>query len=196
MNRFSRYLRSRGHERGAAIVETALITPLLLLLSLGGAEVGFRIRDHQTVTNASRAAARVISSSGDSRLADYDALSTLQAALGSFDTADVVRIIVFKPEPDGSLPVLCEASAVADLCTQYDGSDLSVLPGTFVGTTSCTAGSPDENWCPLDRERSAAIGPDWIGVRVEVQHESFAPYLADRLVVAQTVMRLEPRFQP
>lgn len=183
-------------ERGAAMVEVAIVTPLLMLLVLGAAELGLRVETSQTVVNATRSAARVASSAGDDRLADYDVLATLDAALASVDDADVERIIVFKPQADGSLSLLCRLGSVPGECNHYSGSDLNTPPSAFAGVNSCLLGSPDIDWCPIDRETEQAVGTDWIGIRIEVRHTSLAPFLADRTVADTTVMRLEPRFNP
>ncbi len=181
-------------ERGAVVVEVAFVVPLLLMLVLGLAELGFVIRDTQTVVGASQAAARVVSSAGDSRLADQGALSTLAAALDDVDVADIERIIIFRAKSDGSMTANCELAAFPGQCNHYDASDLTLPASAFAGTTSCAVGSPDISWCPLGRETRQSVGPDWIGVRVEVRHHSTAPFLPDRTISDTTVMRLEPRF--
>jgi hypothetical protein len=182
-------------QRGAVIVEVAFVLPLLMILVLGLVELGFVIRDTQTVVAASQSAARVASSSGDSRLADHDALATVAAALAEVDVADVERIIVFRPEADGSMSANCEAAAFPGECNHYDGNDLNLAAASFTGTTSCGVGSPDIDWCPIGRETRQSLGPDWIGIRVEVRHISNAPFIGDQTISDTTVMRLEPRFE-
>lgn len=49
---------SRSEERGSAVVEFALVLPLLLLLTLALVQVGLLMRDQLLVVQASRAAAR------------------------------------------------------------------------------------------------------------------------------------------
>ncbi len=189
-------MRSRGRQRGAVIVEVALVIPLLIMLTMGMAEVGFIVRDTQTVVAASQAGTRSVATAGDTRLADSSALSSMAAALNDFDPNDVERIIIFKPEADGSMPILCQTAAVNGLCNYYDGSDLSLTAADFTGSSNCNPTAPDAPWCPIDRETSQGVGPDWIGIRVEVKHESFAPFMGDRTISDTTIMRLEPRFEP
>ncbi len=52
-----KYRRSRA-ERGAVLVEFALVAPLLLLLLVGIANLGLIIHEHQVVQNAAREGAR------------------------------------------------------------------------------------------------------------------------------------------
>jgi len=47
------------HERGQSLVEIALVVPILLVLFLGIAEVGFFLFSHVQVANATRSGARV-----------------------------------------------------------------------------------------------------------------------------------------
>ncbi len=186
----------RRRERGAVMIEVALVVPLLATLVLGVAELGFHVRGTQSVTAASQAGARVASSSGNSRLADYDALMAMAGPLAKFEVADIERIIIFAPLADGSLPTDCETHTVAGECNHYDGSSLSLSASAFTGTSTCGVFEPDRFWCPLDRDNDQAGGTDWIGVRIEVRHDSVAPFIPDRTIVDTTVMRLEPRFEP
>jgi Flp pilus assembly protein TadG len=50
---------ARGHRQGAACVELALVSPLLLLLFLGIVDVGQFVNVGQSVSNASREGARI-----------------------------------------------------------------------------------------------------------------------------------------
>ena len=185
----------RTRERGAVMVEVAIIVPLLATLFLGVAELGFHVRDTQRVTAASQSGARVLSSAGDNRLADYDALMTMAAPLAVFEDGEIERIIVFVPEADGSLPSGCEYGPLPGLCNHYDEASLALTPSDFTGTTSCGAFDLDRFWCPLDRETDQGSDIDWVGVRVEVRHTSIAPFIGDSTVGDTTVMRLEPRFE-
>ncbi len=186
----------RRRERGAVMLEVAMVVPLLTTLVLGVAELGLHVRDTQSITAATQAGARVVSSSGNSRLSDYDALMTMAAPLSAFDVAAIERIIVFVPTIDGELPTACKNGSIPDVCNHYDGTDLALTPSSFTGTTNCGVFDPDWFWCPLDRETDQGMGTDWIGVRVEIRHESVAPFLPDRTISDTTVMRVEPRFEP
>ncbi len=186
----------RRRERGAVMVEVAIIVPLLATLFLGVAELGFHVRDAQRVTAASQSGARVLSSAGDHRLADFDALMTMSAPLSVYENGEVERIIVFAPEVDGSLPTGCEAGPIPDLCNHYDESAFALTTADFTGAADCGHLDIDRFWCPLGRETDQGVGTDWIGVRVEIRHTSVAPFIADSVIGDTTVMRIEPRFEP
>ncbi len=173
-----------------------LIVPVLLMFVLGAFEVGTLVRNQQMVVGATRAGARSASSAGDTRLADYDAVTTLQAALEHLEAAVVNKVIIYKANPDGSMPVACDSGSVDGVCNYYEGATFMSLDlADFGGTSSCDLGAADRAWCPLSRNNDLTNDPDWIGIRVEVHHFSFAPFLGDRNLVDHVVMQLEPRFE-
>lgn len=185
--------RATGGERGAVMVEFLVVVPVLLVLMVGLVELGLIQRDRLIASSASRAAARVISSGGDSRLADFDGLKAAEAALADMTTADVVRVVVFSPNAAGEMPAACATGSVPNVCNHYGPADLARGAADFTGTNNCTGSSPDKPWCPLSRETEQDAGLDWIGVYVELEHYSSAPMFGDRPLVAETVMRIEPR---
>ena len=65
MSIFGRRCGHTRHQRGAAMVEAAIVTPLLLLLVFGIIEFGFLYKDALTVGIGSRAGARVGSAAAD-----------------------------------------------------------------------------------------------------------------------------------
>lgn len=188
--------RTHPGQRGAVMVETLIVAPLLLMLVLGGIEVGMIVKDLQTTVGAARSAARVVSSASDTRLADFDAIASLQASLHEIDPADIVSITIFKARPDGSMLPACAAGSINNNCNVYDGATFLALTTADFPGSSCAPGDPDDAWCPTDRESDLADDPDWIGVRVVIHHDSVAPFLGDRTVSDVAVMRLEPRLGP
>lgn len=190
--------RSGDGERGAVVVELTIVVPLLLLMVLGLAELGFRTHSSQTIIGATRSAARVGSSAGDDRLADYVALQALAGGLRDYDAAEIERIIIFNASAsDGSLPAGCETGSVPGECNHYDASHFALAPTAFTSSgTNCSFGSPDLQWCPLSRNANQYPSADWIGVEVWINHSSTAPFLGDTVLKERTIMRLEPRFEP
>lgn len=198
--RSRRTVSGRGgrRERGAVFTELVIVVPLLLLLVLGVVEIGFRSNKVQTAVTASRAGARVGSSVGDSRLADYNILQALSGALSDIDAADVERIIVYRASaPNGDLPGGCSSGPVEGECNHYTAADFTHVPADFTTDgPDCEDDAPDWKWCPLDRVTDQSAGADWLGVEVRINHTSVAPFLGDTMLTDRTVMRLEPRFGP
>ena len=82
-------------ERGASLVEMALVLPLLLVLALGAAEFGFAFVDWQAVSGATREGARVGSAAGDSPLADAAILNSVGEALSDVPHSQVLAAWIF-----------------------------------------------------------------------------------------------------
>jgi Flp pilus assembly protein TadG len=87
--------RGIGDERGAAMIETALTLPLILLLSISVFEFGRAFQHWQVITNAAREGARVATLPGttdegvSSRVAAYLEAGQLPGAAGAM--VEVVR---------------------------------------------------------------------------------------------------------
>src|SRR3954453_18850693 len=88
----------RAGERGAVLVEFAIIAPVLSMLIFGMIEYGLLFRDYLTVSNVTRTGARVASASGDDTLADYSILQAVKGAAGALPggIASIDQIIVYK----------------------------------------------------------------------------------------------------
>jgi len=166
--------RARG-ERGLAIVEFAIVAPLLALIVAGILEFGTAWRDKLTVSNGTRAAARVVSNLGDNRQADREALETLRAALASMDDVTIEGILIYDASAaDGAPSPSCfdgagNARSSAGQCNYYTETQLNTLTqADFLGTTSCTFPSPDRYFCPTSRSDDQGAGLTPVGVWVEV----------------------------
>lgn len=182
----------RRGERGAALIEAAIVTPLLVMLAIGTVEVGLLFKSGVTVANTSRAGARVGSAAGRSPDADY---RVLQAVAGSSASlASVTKVVVYKSTTaSGDVPAACVASSVgiAGVCNVYSAADFSVSQGTFTGGGY----TKDDYWSAPTRNSSLSSGggPDYLGVWVQGSHDAlFNLVLVDRTVSDRTVMRLEP----
>jgi Flp pilus assembly protein TadG len=96
-----------GHQkhsdRGQAFVEFALILPVLLLLVLGIIQFGRLYNSNETITNATRAGARV---AAVSRTASDPVGATIQAVKNSAPNLDLSQVTVTvtpaPPWPQGS----------------------------------------------------------------------------------------------
>lgn len=175
-------------ERGASLVEVAVVLPILLVLAVGLAEVGFLVIDYITVTNATRSGARTGAAAADDPAADTSILDVVEEDVCNLRYGDVVRVQVYRADPvDGSMPdpvssglvnsyipggaLQCDAAGHAFVCD----------PGL-----SCT-------WDPTSRD-NVPPGLDALGVRVEFSHDyvvGFVP-LPTSTFTEDVVMQLEP----
>jgi Flp pilus assembly protein TadG len=78
-------------ERGANVIEMAIVLPLLLLLILGIAEFGFLFQRYVVLTNAAVEGARVATLPGYS---DDDAIARVQSYADNGGIADPVNAVV------------------------------------------------------------------------------------------------------
>jgi hypothetical protein len=181
-------------ERGAALVEFALVAPVLLLLIFGAFEYGMFFKDYLTVANTTRTGARVGSAAGSSADADYQILQAVKAAATALPggSNSVQQISIYKSTSSGGGPTAtCQTtSSATDKCNTYTASAFS-QPLTKFG---CGTGSLDSVWCPTTRVDSQAVGPDYIGVWVKTTH-GFVTKLfgTSRSITDNVVMRIEPK---
>jgi hypothetical protein len=181
-------MRRRREERGASLVEIAIVLPLLLTLAVGLAEVGFLAIDYITVTNAARSGARTGATATDDPAADTSILDVVEEDLCNLRYGDVVRVQIYKADPaDGSMPDPVSSGLVN-----------SYIPG---GPLQCDAAGHafvcdptlSCSWDPSSRD-NVPPGLDAIGVRVEFSHDyviGFVP-LPTADFTEGAVMQLEP----
>lgn len=195
--------RRRAGDRGAALVEMILFTPILVMIAIGILEFGLAWRDSITVAGATRAGARVGSNAGNDRLADYNTLLAVQAAIASVPNSRINRVVIYESTTtDGRVPTACTnttAQGIASgttFCNVYTGAQLASLSTANFGTTgtTCATGAWDAAWCPLDRQSQQSAGADYLGVWVSISH----PYVtkvfpgSGLTIKDSAVMRLEP----
>jgi len=93
-------------EEGASLVEVSLILPLLIILAIGLAEIGFLVIDYITVSNAARSGARTGSSAANATDADDLILNVVEEAACNLRFGDLVSVTIYRPLADGSKPMV------------------------------------------------------------------------------------------
>jgi len=187
-------------ERGAALVELAVVLPLLLLIAFGVVEYGSAWNRKLQMETAARAGARVGSSLGNTRLADYGLLQGVKSAINDIGLSNVDYVEVFKSTAtDGSRPAgSCASStptSVTGSCNVYTGAQLqSLTQADFSGTVSCDNTAPDHYWCPLNRQNVQSIGADYIGVWIKARYVTITGlFKSPFFLTSAAIMRLEPK---
>jgi Flp pilus assembly protein TadG len=171
--------RRAGSERGASLLEAALVAPLLILLAFGAAEFGFVFLDFLNVSSAAREGARVGSAVGDAFDADLLILGAIAEATADLDNSTVEAIWIFEAKANGDPVDNCVVDSSSDFYTCagvplttniYDGSG-NLLIGSWNATgRTVTVGLN----CPA----SPADCPDRLGVRVVFTHQYITGFLA------------------
>lgn len=212
----ARYLARRRSERangdrGLALVEMAIVAPLLAMLMAGILEYGTLWRDNLTVTSSSRAAARVVSNLGDNHLSDREAIITLDSGLTAIDGYTLEYVMIYdasaadgSPSPtcfdSNNDPVKnsggnCNVYTAADIATVL-AVDCSVACGEFPTSGTCSGGSSMTfDFCPqAERETNQTAGLTSVGVWVRLQRDYFTGiFPGDGVTIEDySVMKVEP----
>lgn len=189
--------RSRGHERGAALVEMAIVATLLLLIIAGGYDFGQAWRQGLITNEAARTGARTGSALGDNYLADWYALSGSRAALqnsGRLD--DVERVIIYRADStQGDVPSQCiTQNSTSQRCNVLTGQQFREMEiGDFNTTTGCFEPALVKNWCPSARD-NVQLTADYYGVWIQTRYDyEFSILGSGTTIRRDAVMRLEPK---
>jgi hypothetical protein len=169
-------------DAGAAMLETALVTPLLALLLLAVFDGSLAWRDHAAATDAVAAGARVAALHPTDRLeaptGDLDAvISVVRDSLAGTPAPAVERLVIYAPEPGPGaassverVPVGCRHGSQPGLVDQCLVIDPAVVRGDGGGwlTPTCTGGP---HACPWRRAWSSGI-PRQVGVYLRLRRVS------------------------
>lgn len=201
-------IRGKEGERGVALVEMAIVAPLLGLLMAGIFEFGMAWRNELSVSAATRSSARVASNLGTSISADKEAVYSLQAGVESINNAELVAVMIFPATSTGGVPANCFNFSGDPVgtgsCNYYSKQDLDDLasnpsyyePVLFGSSgNSCTVGTRHARFCPSSRVDRQGSGLTAVGVWVQVQQGwQTGIFPGDGLtIVDKTIMRIEPR---
>lgn len=189
-------------ERGAGLVEFALVALLIFTLGAGAFDYGQAWRTGLSVNEAVRTGARVGSASGPTKEADFYALSGLKASLESSGDLDgVERVVVFlASDPDGKIPPSCKIGGGSG-CQTIDGAAFIANwegggpVGAINASTGCLNIAINKNWCPTSRNNVQQTA-QYYGVWVKVGHDFIFPIMGSKTYIERTaVMRLEPKLE-
>lgn len=175
--------RARERSRGAALVEVAIIFPLLFLLLFGIMEVGWLLKTYSSASQLVAIGARTGSVAGNVAMADQTILERLASELAGFDQGQIEFIVIWRADgPGDTVPPACRALGaggvnlgsvgVDGLCNVYRepqtptdgafdkarGRGPNPDPAAYFGCeTASEPGRLDCMWNPGERE--VAISP-------------------------------------
>lgn len=202
----ARYPRRTAGDRGLAVVELAIVVPIISLLVLGVLEFGFLWGSVNRIERTVQNSARTGSGQGDNRYADYDTLRSVAATLAGTDGAEIERVIIYDSlTGDGAVPADCLSipatgtapKGVLESCNVYSAQQvLADNPGSFGSSTlaldDCGTGAWDAAWCPTGRSRSTD-DPDYVGVYLEVTYTGRTSLIPTTMTVERrAVYQIEP----
>jgi len=175
--------RENRHERGATIVEAAIILPVLILTVVGLLELGLVFKDFLTVSFAAREGARIGSLTGNDVDADCNIIQGVISDLGANLVIEgtITSIEIFRADP-----VTGNQGLTNDWT--YTGSD----------PTDCLDWTPfPYNW--PSTTRVVVVGPtstlDILGVTINATHDyitGVGPFNGSINLAETAIQRLEP----
>jgi Flp pilus assembly protein TadG len=196
--------RARG-ERGAVLVEAALVIPVLLFLAFGVVEYGAAFGDRNLVDTAGRAGGRAVANMSNDKFADYWALDAVVSAINDLGLTNVTRVVIFKATTNPVISAGCAAgtpSSSAQACNVYSNSVITNLYTTNYKTNNfgCGVGKLDNYWCPAPLGSPPVGGrnitgttADYVGIYIEAKHAKLTYVLPGDLTIKDTfITRLEP----
>lgn len=174
----------RDRQRGATLVEAALVLPIIILLTVSLVELGLAFREFLTLSFTAREAARVGALAGNDVDADCNIIAGIVEAFGPSDLGDV-QIQIFKASEDSGQPVVGDINTWA-LKPSGDPSHCDSANWDVV-----------ETW--PSSERKVTVGPtsslDILGVTVSTTHSwatGFPPWRGTINIARTALQRLEP----
>jgi hypothetical protein len=179
---------TRLRERGAALVETAIVLPLVLVLTFGAIEFSIAFNQSGTLAAATRAGARTASTLAKDPQYAIKTADAVAAALQSIGATQVDQLWIYKVASGSSNAPIGGSFASCSYCTGYRW-----VPATRSFDTTAPMGSP---WAANQQNACANIAadtPDRIGIYL-LGHHSFVVnfFGASATLTARTIMRLEP----
>src|SRR4051794_16582168 len=188
----------RRTQRGAALVEAAIVLPVLVTITLGVIEIGFIFKDSLTISSAVRSGARIGAVDGVNGLADYDILSAVKSGSGAVSGSAIVAVSIYKYDATvpGGMPAGCDTGSLTGKCNWYSGAFLQT--GFTSASFGCGAGAVDIAFCPLAtygyRHNHQSDPPDYIGVYIKISHSYFTGFFGTgpKTMTDKTIMRIEP----
>ena len=192
--RFLRSMRRDGHERGAAMVEMAIVAPLMILLVFSILEYGLLFQEKLTIASAASSAARTGATMGTRAEADFAILQALEAGLyDQVDASVIIQADIFRADPitgakTGVLNRYTYMTANVG-CKWSPCPDPSLGPPIY-GTPSAW-GDPSGRDTELD---PGGGGLDVLGVEITYHHSAVTGFIpgVERDFTERALVRLEP----
>lgn len=171
-------------ERGAALIEAAIVMPLLLLLVAGIIEFGVGFHESGAVAAAARAGARSASALPKNATFAQAAADAASLQLQGVPSNAPQAVWVFRTAPGSSTPI-----GSFGACSDCQGFAWNPTQKRFDTNATLSGSQP---WDPT-KQNACAGQSDGIGVAVLLNHKYFFGVFGGTKSLERTsVMRLEP----
>lgn len=196
-------------DRGAAMAEAALVSPVFIFLIFAVFEFGLAYRDTLTVGDAITDAARVGAIQGPDvtpagETADYSIVNALRDGLAGLKPAQLQSIVVFKAADAtvgsaiSQVPSSCKSgpSSTTLKCNFYRPTDayVAVQDGDVDYFKCLLAGDPACGWNPTARvDGPTTADVEFLGVYLRYKHNYVTGFFGKSFTIERaSIMRLEP----
>jgi len=194
-------------DEGAALVEAAFVTPVLLFLMLGILESGLLFRTYMAIDAGTQDGARTAAIVGNGSTADYDIIQSVQKSTNIIPQNQITNLVVFNASVNGATAVV--PSGCATSTVRYQSSAAGSECNTYVPSTdwnialalnvnyNCTVPGYSKGYCPTTRKvalNGPQSPPDYIGIYISVQHQYVSKLFGtSKTLASTTITRLEPQ---
>lgn len=202
-----RPLRRRADDRGASMLEMALVTPVFLLVIFGILEFGLAFRSYLAVGDTASEGARIGAIQGpdpttDGNNADFSVLKAIRENTASLELEAIEKIVIFRglPASAGSplnqVPQACkDGDASMAGCNIYPAREAFYAvqegDGEFF---ECGASSYACGWDPSTRNNGPRVADiEYLGVYIRYEHPfTTGLFGSDITLESASILRLEP----
>ena len=182
MSRLRRF--DGASERGAVLVEAAILLPLVLIITFGMIEFSSAYQSSSTATAAARAGARVASAEAKNSTYAVDAAKAASSALRVIPNNEPVEMWVYQDNGNG-YPASGNFTNCTTNCIKYTWN---------TSTRSFDTSNPSGGgWPAASQNACQQAGWDSVGVYVKVNHKFLTKLFGASITLADhAVFRLEP----
>ena len=172
-------------ERGASLVEAAIILPVVILIVFGIIEFGLAFKDSLTVSSATRAGARTASAEPRRPTFHDDTAKAVERAVSALPTGAVDELWIYKADAAGH-PIDGGGSAYTscNTCAVF----------TWDTAANQFTRQPGSDWNPMTQNACVGDpGHDAVGVYLKVNHAFVTGFFGQAITLRDhAVMNLEP----
>lgn len=192
---------AHNQERGATLVEAAIVYGLLFLALFAIVEFGLAFKDWTSVTHAARSGARAGATFGSNEAADILVLREVQDVMGPTGMPVGTTVEIYDAEAPGVGTTYSYAPGLLSDCDEVDPINMPLdedccdwtpcpEPGRPTYDPICPGCAPQ--W-PVASRDVEAPGTDRIGVSIHYHHEWVTGFFSDSLDLTTSAdFQIEP----
>jgi len=169
-------------ERGAAAVEAAIVTPLVMALIFGIVELGFFFKDYLAAASAARAGVRLASAEPRNSGFAQATADRVQYSGSALDYSTIQQLWVYKANATNDYPLGYSSFTDCSVCVKFRWTGSAFTPIS-------------DNWPASSQVACVGAGgpPDRIGVYIKTTHTAITGFVFNTMTIdSHSVMSLEP----